>query len=251
MLHRIVTGIAALLIGTLAIGLPIMLTEAGTSTSTNYDRTLNASFEYTDPATGDQYYGTIYASLSEYRNRTNDNGGGNGGGGSGRAKSLRPRGGNSDRPSGGGGTQTWTSNYINVYMDRYNSDGQWVAELYGYSSNGTIIIAGDLSSGSVVGTLAADIYRPDDTYDTGTVSVNLNFAATGALVTSRERYSEHIKSPRQRYVSMTTTARRPAAATGSMTAPPAFTGNGGLNVAQNGAYYAQIATYDNKSRSSY
>ncbi len=249
MLYRILTGVAALLVAALAIALPIVLTEAGTSTSTSDGRTLNASFEYVDPSTGDEYYGNIYASLSVYTQNTNDPGGG-GSGGSGRAKSGRAGGGNSQKPSGGGGGgSTFISNDISLYIERYTAGGAVYGD--GYTNSGDIIIAGDLSSGRVRATVPFAFYTEAAGYQETTVEVDLTFAATGALVTSRERYSSHVKSPRQSLSYMTTTSRRTASATGQFVVGDGFTGGGDIDLGAGGAYYAEIATYESKSRSSY
>lgn len=256
MINRIITGLIALAIGALAIGLPIVLTEAGTST-TGTDRTLNASFEYEDPATGDRYYATVFASISQY-SQTTTGGGGNGGAGSGRVKSERPRGssserpggGNSGKPSGGGTTQTWVSSNLDVYIDRFGANGNWLGSGDGYTGSAAITVAADLASGSVRATVPFYIYRPDGSFENTTIAVDLAFTATGALVTTRERYSFNIKSPRQSYRSMTTTSRRIASATGNLEVGSAFTGSGTIDIAANGGYYAEIANYDSTSRSS-
>ena len=89
--------------------------------------------------------------------------------------------------------------------------------------------------------LLLDVYDEEFNHlRTTTVQVDLDFIATGPLVTSRDRFVDHIKSPRQRITFMTTESRRNAEATGLIVAD-------GLNIAGNGSEYAQIATFSDKS----
>jgi hypothetical protein len=72
------------------------------------------------------------------------------------------------------------------------------------------------------------------------VAVNLDFTATGPLVTSKDSFRSHIKSPRQTYRTVTTNARRTATASGRIIVD-------GVNLAAAGSQYADISTFDSRS----
>jgi hypothetical protein len=239
MFRRLQTAAAVLVLAAAAVAVPILVIEAGSSTTTGDGRTLNASFEHRDAATGDNLTIWLYASEQTYTQRYQDTGGG--GGGSGRAQGSS-RAGGSSRPHDGG-SQTYTSRYLDVFIDRYDAGWNPVSYSYGGVSPASLVISGDLSSGSVTGVLTVETWDPAGNYlGSETVDVDLDFTATGPLRTTRESYRSHVRSPRERSNYMTTTSRRAADAGGAIMF-------GGDNVAAGGSWYAEIATF--ASRSSY
>lgn len=236
MLKRLLTGALALIIAGAAVAIPIMLTEAGTR-STSSVALAQASFEYTDPGTGYHYYG--YASGQIGTTTSTSSGGGGGGGGGG---SQKPH--ISGKPSSG---YTYTFEDVWAYIDVYDAEWNFIGGWDGSLSNGGagfgVDVAGDLSSAHLEANIAAYGYGAFDD-QTAELLVDLEFVATGAAQTSRDRYQSHIKSPRQSYAYSTTSARRPAEATGTL-------GVGGVNVAEDGSQYAVIGLSDLRARSSY
>lgn len=230
MLKQLAAAAGVLVLTAAAVAIPMLIAEAGSSTTTSEGRTLNASFDYTDPATGDDLFIWINASEQTYTTRYQDGGGGG---------SNRPHGGNSNRPHGG--SQTNTYRYLDIGIDRYDESGNGVSYSYGSESPSSLVISGDLSSGSVTGTVVVETWDDHGNYlGSEEVDIDLEFTATGPLQTRRESYRSHTRSPRERWGYMTTTSGRVAEAMGSIMAS-------GDNLATNGSWYAEIATFTRRS----
>jgi hypothetical protein len=243
MFKRIIATAAALVIGGLAIALPIVIpyvmTEAGTSTQSSNGINLNAAFVAVDAATGDNLY--IYVSGFMYQQTYNaPNPPPTGGGGSSRTHTSQRA--NSDRTkTGGNGPTTYSQTSFNMQISRYTSQGEFVSQSEAFGTPSTFQVATDLSAGKLAGTFELDTYDTSGQEIAQTqVHVNVDFTATGALVTTKDSFRSHIKSPRQTYRSVSTNSHRTATASGVVMVD-------GVNLAAGGSQYADISTFDSRS----
>lgn len=229
---RLLSGFVALVLAGLAVGLPIVLTEAGTSKSTSDTKNAYAQFSYVDSSTGHQFEVWVWATEGTFSYSSPGNNSG--------AKSNRPYG--STRPHG---PDSFSDEYVNVQIDELDANFDVIASYSGFAQPDELVIEGDLSSGHLVADV--DMYEqvgdPEGPYlevFDSTATVELDWTATGALTTYRSNDRSQTRSPRSSYHSISVDTYRQATANGEILFHS-------MNLAQGGSEFAELSTSDRRT----